>query len=90
MNELRKCCTGSKSEKRKEAKARIANYKRHKANEKATNNPSADDDSDEEDEYVESQESLIEEIIEKDDQIKSLKDQLSAIQKKVTQYVKSK
>ena len=90
VNELRKCCTGSKSEKRKEAKARIANYKRHKANEKATNNPSADDDSDEEDEYVESQESLIEEIIEKDDQIKSLKDQLSAIQKKVTQYVKSK
>ena len=73
------------------AKERIANYKKQKVNENATNNPNADDDFDEEEEdYVESQESLIGEIIETEEQIKTLREQLSAAKEKVNKYVTSK
>ena len=90
VNELRECCTGSTREKNKQAKERIANYKKQKVNENATNNPNADDNFDEEEDYVESQESLIGEIIETEEQIKTLREQLSAAKEKVNKYVTSK
>jgi hypothetical protein len=93
ISELADGCEGvSGKDKKKAAKVRVKKFKRHKAKENApsdaaASSSAANSDSDD-DELVESQESLIGEILETQENVANLTEQHKSVQKKVNSHTR--